>query len=75
MTRLFLFSLCDSLAFTLDANYERSRPLTASDRANLKKLLIRPELRDARPVIEHLLKRGVKLEQEGVELKTNLADL
>ena len=52
---------------TLDANYERARPLTVSDRANLKKLLFRPELRDVRPVIEHLLKRGVKLEQEGVE--------
>jgi hypothetical protein len=52
---------------TLEANYERSRPLTVSDRANLKKLLQRPELRDVRPVIEHLLKRGVKLEQEGVE--------
>jgi len=52
---------------TLDANYERSRPLTVSDHANLKKLLIRPELRDVCPVIEHLLKRGVKLEQEGVE--------
>ena len=52
---------------TLDANYERSRPLTVSDRANLKKLLLRPELRDVFPVIEHLLKRGVKLEQEGVE--------
>lgn len=52
---------------TLDANYERSRPLTVSDKANLKKLLFRPELRDVRPVIEHLLKRGVKLEQEGVE--------
>lgn len=52
---------------TLDANYERSRPLSVSDRANLKKLLIRPELRDVCPVIEHLLKHGVKLEQEGVE--------
>ena len=52
---------------TLEANYDRSRPLTVSDRANLKKLLQRPELRDVRPVIEHLLKRGVKLEQEGVE--------
>jgi len=52
---------------TLDANYERSRPLIVSDRTNLKKLLIRPELRDVRLVIEHLLKRGVKLEQEGVE--------
>ncbi len=52
---------------TLEANYERSRPLTAADKTNLKKLLIRPELRDVRPVIEYLLKRGVKLEQEGVE--------
>jgi len=52
---------------TLDANYPRSRPLTASDRSKLKKLLLRPELRDVRPVIEHLLKRGVKLEQEGIE--------
>ena len=52
---------------TLEANYERSRPLTVSDCANLKKLLQRPELRDVRPAIEHLLKRGVKLEQEGVE--------
>lgn len=51
---------------TLDANYPRSRPLTAADKLNLKKLLLRPELRDARPVIEHLLKRGVKLEQEGI---------
>jgi hypothetical protein len=33
-----------------------------------KKLLIRPELRDVRLVIEHLLKRGLKLEQEGVEI-------
>ncbi len=52
---------------TLDANYPRSRPLTASDKANLKKLLPRPELKDMREVIEHLLKCGVKLEQEGVE--------
>ena len=53
---------------TLDGNYERSRPLTPADKSNLKKLLFRPELRDMRPVIEHLLKRGVKLEQEGVEV-------
>lgn len=51
----------------LDANYSRSRPLTATDKTNLKKLLPRPELRDMRSVIEHILKRGVKLEQEGVE--------
>jgi len=53
---------------TLESNYARSRPLTLPDRANLKKLLARPELSDARPVIEHLLKRGVKLEQEGIQL-------
>jgi hypothetical protein len=52
---------------TLNENYSRSRPLTAADKSNLKKLLLRPELRDVRPVIEHLLKRGVKLEQEGID--------
>ncbi len=52
---------------TLDANYSRSRPLTASDKTNLKKLLLRPELKDVREVIAHILERGVKLEQEGIE--------
>lgn len=53
---------------TLESNIPRARPLTDSDRANIKRLLLRPELRDVRPVIEHLLKRGLKLEQEGVEI-------
>jgi hypothetical protein len=52
---------------TLEANIPRARPLTVSDKTNLKRLSIRPELRDIRPVIEHMLKRGLKLEQEGVE--------
>jgi hypothetical protein len=52
---------------TLEANIPRARPLTASDKNNLKRLSLRPELLDIRPVIEHMLKRGVKLEQEGVE--------
>jgi hypothetical protein len=52
---------------TLEANIPCARPLTSSDRTNLKRLLLRPELRDVRSVIEHLLKRGLKLEQEGVE--------
>ena len=52
---------------TLEANIPRARPLTASDRTHLKRILLRPELRDVRSVIEHLLKRGLKLEQEGVE--------
>jgi len=53
---------------TLESNIPRARPLTTPDRANLKRLLLRPELRDVRPIIEHLLKRGLKLEQEGVEV-------
>jgi hypothetical protein len=53
---------------TLEANYPRSRPLTATDKSNLKKLLVRPELKDMREVIAHILKRGVKLEQEGIEI-------
>ena len=57
---------------TLEANIPRARPLTASDRTHLKRLLLRAELRDVRPVIEHLLKRGLKLEQEGVEEKSLL---
>jgi DNA topoisomerase VI subunit A len=52
---------------TLEANVLRSRPFTVSDRANFKRLLLRPELRDVHPVIEHLLQRGLKLEQEGIE--------
>jgi len=52
---------------TLEANISRARPLTASDRTSLKRLLLHPDLRDVRHIIEHLLKRGLKLEQEGVE--------
>jgi hypothetical protein len=52
---------------TLETNILRARPLTASDRTHLKRILMRPELRDVRSVIEHLLKRGLKLEQEGIE--------
>jgi hypothetical protein len=52
---------------TLEANIPRARPLTASDRTNLKRLLLHPGLRDVRQIIEHLLKRNLKLEQEGVE--------
>jgi hypothetical protein len=53
---------------TLETNIPRARPLTTSDRTNLKRLLLRPELRDVRHVIEHQLKRGLKLEQEGVNI-------
>jgi hypothetical protein len=52
---------------TLEANIPCARPLAPSDRTNLKRLLLRTELRDVHSVIKHLLKRGLKLEQEGVE--------
>ncbi len=52
---------------TLESNIPRARPLTTSDRTNLKRLLLHSDLRDVRLTIEHLLKRGLKLEQEGVE--------
>ncbi len=52
---------------TIESNLPRARPLTTSDRTNLKRLLPHSDLRDVRPIIEHLLKRGLKLEQEGVE--------
>jgi len=52
---------------TLEANISRARPLTATDRTSLKRLLLHPDLRDVHFIIEHLLKRGLKLEQEGIE--------
>jgi hypothetical protein len=51
---------------TFDAHAHLSRPLTQSDERNLKKLTSRPELQDVRPVIGHLLERGLKLEQEAI---------
>lgn len=44
-----------------------SRPLTQADIRNLKRLALNPRLRDIQPVIEHLVKRGLKLEQEAIE--------
>ena len=44
-----------------------SRPLTHADRRNLKRLILNPVLKDIHPVIEHLLTRGLKLEQEAVQ--------
>lgn len=38
---------------TLEANVSRARPLNASDRTSLKCLLLHPDLRDVRLIIEH----------------------
>lgn len=53
---------------TFESHAHLARPLTQTDERNLKRLCLRPELQDVRLVIEHLLKRGVKLEQEAIRL-------
>jgi hypothetical protein len=45
-----------------------SRPLTQTDILNLKHLYTRLELADIRSTIEHLIHRGLKLEQEAIQL-------
>jgi len=52
-------------------NYARlSRPLTQSDARNLKRLTHNPILKDTHPLIERLLQRGLKLEQEAITIST-----
>jgi hypothetical protein len=51
---------------TLEAHARWARPLSAGDVKNLNRLLRRASLADVRPVIEHLLERGLKLEQEAI---------
>jgi hypothetical protein len=55
-------------AATFDLYAPLSRPLTGSDARNIRRLATRPELTDVRPVMEHLLERGLKLEQEAIHL-------
>jgi hypothetical protein len=54
---------------TFDAHSRWARPLTPADVNNLGRLLHRPALADMRSVIKHLLARGLKLEQEAVDLR------
>lgn len=54
---------------TFDAHAQLSRPLTQNDQRNLKHLASHPGLQDVRPVIAHLLKRGLKMEQEALDLR------
>ena len=53
---------------TFEKHAKLSRPLTQADLRNLKRLAPHPNLRDVRPTIEHLLHRGLKLEQEAIQL-------
>ncbi len=51
---------------TFENHAHLSRPLTQADRRNLKRLTLSPNLKDEHSIIEHLLKRGLKLEQEAI---------
>jgi hypothetical protein len=53
---------------TLEAHAQWARPLTPGDVKNLARIARRPVLADMRPLIEHMLRRGLKLEQEAVHL-------
>lgn len=56
---------------TFESHARLSRPLTQSDARNLKRLIQNPILKDIHPTIEHLLQRGLKLEQEAIYTSTN----
>lgn len=45
-----------------------SRPLTQADIRNLKHICARPELVDIRSTLEYLIHRGLKLEQEAIQI-------
>jgi hypothetical protein len=53
-------------AETLDAHVLWARPLTAADERRLARLARHPYLVDMRPLIQHMLARGLKLEQEAI---------
>ena len=53
---------------TLEAHAAWAKPLTTGDEHNLERLARRPILADMRPLILHLLQRGLKLEQEAIVL-------
>jgi len=54
---------------TLEAHARWARPLTRTDERNLKRIALHPALSDMEPVIQHMLRRGLKLEQEAVRLR------
>ncbi len=53
---------------TLDAHALWAKPLTIADERRLTRLERHPNLADLRPLIQDMLARGLKLEQEAVVL-------
>jgi hypothetical protein len=56
-------------AATVEAHVAWARPLTAGDRQRLARMAARSSLSDQAPLIDYLLRRGVKLEQEAIRLQ------
>ena len=53
---------------TLDAHTHWAHPLSSADERNLARLRHHPALADVAPLIDHMLLRGIKLEQEAIGL-------
>jgi hypothetical protein len=53
---------------TLEAHAHWAHPLSSADERNLGRLRNHPALADVRALIEYMLRRGIKLEQEAVKL-------
>jgi hypothetical protein len=51
---------------TLESHARWAQPLTPGDERRLGQLARHPHLQDLRPLIEHMLARGIKLEQEAL---------
>jgi hypothetical protein len=51
---------------TLEANARYAHPLSPADERNLARLHRHPALADMTTLIDHMLRRGLKLEQEAV---------
>jgi hypothetical protein len=56
---------------TLDAHAHWARPLSPTDERNLTRLRHHPALTDMTSLIDHMLLRGLKLEQEIVSHKNS----
>jgi hypothetical protein len=53
---------------TLKAHAQWAHPLSSVDERNLARLRRHPALPDMVPLIDHMLLRGIKLEQEAISL-------
>ncbi len=58
---------------TLDAHLHWARPLSSADERYLTRLKQRPALSDMMPLIDNMLQKGIKLEQEAVALGPGFA--